>query len=87
MPSDILHFINEHSYLLAAGFVLIAFAIFLSVRHAHHSKTIWLGATVVFAIIWLLTRTGTGTPFTSIDQYESAISSGQLTLVEFYSDY
>ncbi len=87
MISDILHFANEHSYLLAAGFILIALAIFLSRRHAHHSKTIWSVAIVIFAIIWLLTRTGAGTQYTSIDQYESALVSGKPTLVEFYSDY
>jgi hypothetical protein len=87
MLSDLLHFINEHSYLVAIVFGLIALAIFLIARHIPNGALIWLGAAIVVTIIWFATRTGSGTQYTSVDQYEAAIASGQTTLVEFYSDY
>ncbi len=87
MFSDLLHFMNEHSFLLAAAFVLIALAIFLIARHVPNGALIWIGAAIVVTIIWFATRTGSGTQYTSVDQYETAIASGQPTLVEFYSDY
>ena len=85
--SGLLHFINEHSYVFAAGFVLLVLAIFLIARRVPNGAPIWIGAAIIVAIIWFATRTGAGTQYTSIDQYEAAIASGQPTLVEFYSDY
>jgi hypothetical protein len=85
--SSLLHFINEHSYIVVAAFVLILLAIFLIARHIPNGAFIWIGAAIVVTIIWFATRTGSGTQYTSVDQYEAAVASGQPTLVEFYSDY
>ena len=85
--SDLLHFLNEHSFLAAASVALLALAIFFIARHTPNGALIWIGATIVVAIIWFATRTGSGVQYTSVDQYEATIASGQTTLVEFYSDY
>lgn len=85
--SGLLHFVNEHSYILAAAFLLLLLAIFLIARHVPNSVLIWIGATMVVTIIWFAARTGSGTQYASVDQYEAAIASGQPVLVEFYSDY
>jgi thiol:disulfide interchange protein len=83
----LLRFANEHSYVLAAGFALLALAIFLIARHVPNGAFIWIGAAIIAVIIWFAMRTGTGSQYASVDQYEAAIASGQPTLVEFYSDY
>ena len=85
--SSLLHFINEHSYILAAAFGLIFLAIFLIARHIPNGAFIWIGAAIAVTIIWFATRTGAGLQYASVDQYEAAIASDQPTLVEFYSDY
>lgn len=87
MLSDLLHFMNEHSYMLVVAFALIALAILLIARHVPNGALIWIGAAIIAAVLWFATRTGSGVQYTSVDQYETAISSGQATLVEFYSDY
>ncbi len=85
--SSLLHFFNEHSYIVVAAFVLILLAIFLIARHVPNGAFIWIGAASVVMIIWFATRTGSGVQYASVEQYEAAIASGQPILVEFYSDY
>jgi 4-amino-4-deoxy-L-arabinose transferase-like glycosyltransferase len=83
----LLQFINQHSYLLISAVVLGVVAIALFRRRARRAWLIWLGLLAVALVGWLALRTGEGTPFNSVEDYETALRSGQPTLVEIYSDY
>ena len=80
-------FFNQHSYLLISAIVLGVVAIALFRRHARRAWLIWLSLVIVAVAGWFALRTGEGTQFNSVDDYETALRSGQPTLVEFYSDY
>ena len=80
-------FFNQHSYLLISAIVLGAVAIALFRRHARRAWLIWPGVLLLAIAGWLALRTGEGTPFSSVEDYEAALRTGQPTLVEFYSDY
>jgi hypothetical protein len=80
-------FLNQHSYLLISAIVLGAVAIALFRRHARRAWLIWLGVWVAVIAGWFALRTGAGTLFGSVEDYEAALRTGQPTLVEFYSDY
>ena len=83
----IFQFLNQHSYLLICAIVLGILAIALFRRRARRAWLIWLGVFVVAIAGWFALRTGEGTTFNSVADYEAALRSGQPTLVEFYSDY
>ena len=83
----LLQFFNQHSYLLISAIVLGAIAIALFWRHARRAWLIWPGVLVAVIAGWFALRTGEGTQFRSVANYEAALRSGQPTLVEFYSDY
>jgi hypothetical protein len=83
----IFQFFNQHSYLLICAIVLSAVAIALFWRHARRAWLIWLGLLAVAIAGWFALRTGAGTQFNSVEDYEAALREGQPTLVEFYSDY
>ena len=80
-------FFNQHSYLFIGATVLVVVAIVLFQRHARRAWLIWLGVLAVVIVGWFALRTGEGTQFNSVGDYEAALRSGQATLVEFYSDY
>ncbi len=80
-------FLNQHSFLLISAIVLGIVAIALFRSRARRAWSIWLGLLAVAIVGWLGLRTGEGTPFNSVADYEAALRSGQPTLVEFYSDY
>lgn len=80
-------FLNQHSYLLISAIVLGATALTLWRRHARRAWLIWPGLLVAAIAGWIALRTGEGTQFKSVEEYEAALRSGQPTLVEFYSDY
>lgn len=83
----LLQFFNQHSYLLISAIVLGVAAIALFRRRARRAWLIWLGLLAVAMAGWFALRTGEGTPFNSVEDYEAALRTGQPTLVEFYSDY
>ena len=83
----ILQFLNQHSYLLICAIVLGVMAVALFRRRARRAWWIWLGVFVAAIAGWFALRTGGGTPFNSVEDYEAALRTGQPTLVEFYSDY
>ena len=83
----VFQFINQHSYMLIGAIVLGIMAIALLRRHARRAWLIWLGVLAVTIIGWFALRTGEGTQFNSVEDYEAALRLGQPTLVEFYSDY
>ena len=83
----IFQFLNQHSYLLISTVVLAVVAIALFRRRARRAWLIWLGLLAMAIAGWFTLRTGEGTSFTSVEDYEAALRTGQPTLVEFYSDY
>ena len=83
----IFQFFNQHSYLLISAIVLGGVALALVRRHARRGWLIWLGVLAAVIAGWFVLRTGAGTPFSSVEEYEAALRTGQPTLVEFYSDY
>lgn len=83
----ILQFFNQHSYLLISAIVLGSVALALFRRRARRAWGIWLGLSIVAIVGWFALRTGDGTQFSSVADYEAALRAGQPTLVEFYSDY
>ena len=83
----IFQFFNQLSYLLISAIVLGVVALALVRRHARRAWLIWLSLVVVAIAGWFVLRTGVGTHFNSVDDYEAALREGQPTLVEFYSDY
>jgi hypothetical protein len=83
----VFQFFNQHSYLLISAIVLGVVAIALFRRHARRAWLIGLGLLVVAIAGWFALRTGEGTSFNSVAEYEAALRTGQPTLVEFYSDY
>ena len=80
-------FLNQHSYLLISAIVLGTTALTLWRRHARRAWLIWPGVLMLAIASWFALRTGEGTPFSSVEDYEAALRSGRPTLVEFYSDY
>ena len=83
----ILQFFNQHSYWLICASVLGVAALVLFRRHARRAWLIWSGVLVIALAGWFVLRTGEGTAFNSVADYEAALRTGQPTLVEFYSDY
>jgi hypothetical protein len=83
----LLQFFNQHSYLLISAIGLGGLAIALFRRQARRAWLLWLGLLAIAIIGWLALRTGEGTQFNSVEDYEAALRAGQPTLVEFYSDY
>ncbi len=80
-------FLNQHSFLLISAIVLGVVAIALFRHRVRRAWMIWMGLLAVAIVGWLGLRTGEGTQFNSVEDYEAALRSGQPTLVEFYSDY
>lgn len=80
-------FLNQHSYVVAAGTLLALLAVMLRVRRARGGWLIWLGLAGLAAAGWLALRTGESARFTAVADYEAALRTGTPTLVEFYSDY
>jgi hypothetical protein len=80
-------FFNQHSYLFISAIVLGVVAMALFRRHARRAWLIWIGILAIAIAGWFMLRTGEGTAFNSVNDYETALRSGQPTLVEFYSDY
>jgi len=80
-------YVNQHSYLLICAIVSGSAAIALVRQRARRAWLVWLGLVVVALAGWFVLRTGAGTRFNSVDDYEAALREGQPTLVEFYSDY
>ncbi len=80
-------FFNQHSYLFISAVVLGLAALVLWRRHARRAWLIWSGVLVIAILGWFALRTGAGTQFNSVADYEAALHSGQPVLVEFYSDY
>jgi cbb3-type cytochrome oxidase subunit 3 len=80
-------FFNQHSYLLISASMLGVVAIALFRRHARRAWLIWISLLVAAIIGWFALRTGEGTQFASVEDYEAALRTGRPTLVEFYSDY
>lgn len=80
-------FFNQHSYLFLSAFML-ALVGALSLRGGvTRSGLIALGVTFVALLAgWLASRTGPST-YADTGEVESALSGGQPTLVEFYSNY
>jgi hypothetical protein len=83
----VLQFFNQHSYLFISAIVLAVAALALFRRRARRAWVIWIGMLAVAIAGWFVLRTGEGTAFNSVDDYEAALRTGQPTLVEFYSDY
>jgi hypothetical protein len=83
----VFQFFNQHSYLFISAIVLGIVAIALFRRHARRAWSIWAGLLMMALIGWIALRTGEGTSFNSVEDYEAALRTGQSTLVEFYSDY
>lgn len=80
-------FFNQHSYLFGSAF-LLALVGALSLRGGINRAGL-IALSVTFAALlvgWLTTRTGPST-FAQIDEVEAALSGGQPTLIEFYSNY
>ncbi len=83
----VFQFFNQHSYVLICAIVLGSVAIALFRRRARRAWWIWLGVLVAVIVGWFALRTGSGTQFNSVEDYEAALRTGQPTLVEFSSDY
>jgi 4-amino-4-deoxy-L-arabinose transferase-like glycosyltransferase len=83
----VFQFFNQHSFLLISAIVLGVVAIALFRRRARRAWLIWLVLLALAIASWFTLRTGEGTPFNSVEDYEAALRTGQPTLVEFYSDY
>jgi drug/metabolite transporter (DMT)-like permease len=83
----VFQYFNQHSFLFISAIVLGIAAIALLRRHARRAWLIWLGAVAVALAGWFVLRTGDGTQFNSVADYEAVLQQGQPTLVEFYSDY
>ncbi len=83
----IFQFFNQHSYLFSSAIVLGIVALALFRRRARRAWFIWAGLLVMALIGWFVLRTGESPSFTSVEDYEAALRTGQSTLVEFYSDY
>lgn len=83
----IFQFFNQHSYLLISAIVLGSAALVLARRRARRVWLVWLGLLVAALLGWVVLRTGAGTTFASVEDYEAVLRTGQPTLVEFYSDY
>lgn len=80
-------FFNQHSFLLISAIVLGILATALLLRRAQRRWLIWIGLLVIVIAGWVAFRTGEGTRFNSVEDYEAVLRTGQPTLVEFYSDY
>jgi hypothetical protein len=78
---------NQHSYLLICAIGLGIAAIALFRRPVRRAWLIGLALLMVAIVGWFALRTGEGTSFNSVAEYEAMLRSGQPTLVEFYSDY
>lgn len=79
-------FLNQHSYLLTAGAVLVLIALAILWLHSWQLRLFILGTAVVaLALAQLALRTGEGTLTPSSD-IDAVLQSGKPAIVEFYSD-
>ena len=84
---SVFQFFNQHSYLLISAIVLGSAAWVLARRRARRAWFIWIVLAAAALLGWVMLRTGKGTTFASVEDYEAALRTGQPMLVEFYSDY
>jgi fructose-specific phosphotransferase system IIC component len=80
-------FINQYSYLIAAGVVLILLGIYLIRRGVDRSSFITFGALILGLLMaFVLLRPGTSLSL-KLDDVLDQIGSGQPVLLEFQSEY
>jgi hypothetical protein len=79
--------LNQNSFVVISGTLLVIVAIGLVKRRARHGWIMWGALVVVAAIGWYVFRTTDSLQLNTVADYEAALRSGQPTLIEFYSNY
>mgnify|MGYP001553251102 CR=1 FL=1 len=80
-------FFNPHSFLIAGGLVVAAWAALLLVRKSHWGWVLWSAVVLLLFTGWLVLRIQDPGPPNTLGEIEAALSTGQPVLVEIYSNY
>jgi hypothetical protein len=79
--------LNQYSFFLMAGIVIIAAAFLLFSRGYDRQRLyVWLAMILGIAVVWVVIRPQTGVSL-SADEIRNQIGAGQPVLLEFQSQY